>query len=119
MTSASIRGGLGRSGGTMSPFVVECGRKSLAENFRFQRCCLLRVRLVRPRVGSGGSDPGCLAEKLLTNEQDCRARGEEQWRYQLVAGAKPPSKDGAYITPAPASRVQAFAIGRATPTEDQ
>ena len=60
------------------PFAVECSRKSLTENFRFQRCGLLWVRLVRPRVGSGGSDPGFLAEKLLTNEQDCRARGEEQ-----------------------------------------
>ena len=27
---------------------------------------------------SGGSDPGCLAEKLLTNERDCRARGQKQ-----------------------------------------
>ena len=41
------------------------------------------VRLVRPRVGSGGSDPGCLAEKLLTNQQDCRARG---WSNGLAAG---------------------------------
>jgi hypothetical protein len=32
---------------------------------------------------------------------------------------KPPSIGGAFITPAAASRVQAFAIGRATPAEDQ
>src|SRR5260370_34784293 len=73
---------------------------SLGENFRFQRWCLFWVRLLRPRVGSGGSRPGCLAEKLLTNEQDCRARGEEQRGVSISQlEQKPPSKCGAIITP--------------------
>ncbi len=76
--------------------------------------------IVRPRVGSGGSDPGCLAGKLLRNEQrsPCAGRGARggiNWSLER----KPPSKGGVFITPATASRVRAFAIGRATPMEDQ
>ena len=43
------------------------------------------------------------------------ARGGINWSLER----KPPSKGGVFITPATASRVRAFAIGRATPMEDQ
>ena len=43
------------------------------------------------------------------------AMGSIHWPLEQ----KPPSNGGAFITPATASRVQAFAIGRATPAEDQ
>src|SRR5271166_1943951 len=61
---------------------------SLAENFRFQRWCLSCVHLVRPRARSGDSAPGCSAEKLLTNEQDCRARGKEQRAVSIGRGSE-------------------------------
>ena len=44
----------------------------------------LGVRLVRPRAGSGDSALGCSAEKLLTNEQDRRARGKEQRAVSIL-----------------------------------
>src|SRR5208337_92973 len=57
---------------------------------------------------------------LLTNEQDCRARGDEQRAASTSRWSeKHRARVEAFITPTPASRVQAFAIGRATPTEDQ